>query len=201
MYSNRRRPIEYRAPGYHSSLRWGDGRLGTAAWERHAHGRPTIGGRRSRGGGGQVKRRVTEVSAAPETELAAAPVLDPVAIEAVAAELATKPSGGLMAAADLFTVARGAVMRGAAERYRLPVICRFRPFAGEGGLMSYGPDRADIFRRSAAYVDHTLKGADPAHAPVQQPTKLELTINVQTAAALGLAVSAALLACADAVIE
>ena len=75
-----------------------------------------------------------------------------------------------------------------AERYRLPAIYEFRQFATDGGLMSYGPDTADIFRRSASYVDRILKGAKPADLPVQQPVKFELVINLKTAKALALEV-------------
>ena len=73
-----------------------------------------------------------------------------------------------------------------ADRYRIPAIYQFRQFAVDGGLMSYGPDTADIFRRSATYVDRILKGAKAADLPVQQPTKFELVINLKTAKALGI---------------
>jgi len=88
-----------------------------------------------------------------------------------------------------------------ADRYRLPAMYQFRQFAAEGGLMSYGPDTADIFRRAASYVDRILKGANPAELPVQQPTKFLLVLNLKTAKALGLTVQPSLLARADEVIE
>jgi len=88
-----------------------------------------------------------------------------------------------------------------AERYQLPAIYQFRLFTAEGGLMSYGPDPNDIFRRSASYVDRILKGAKPADLPVQQPTKFELAINLKTAKALGLTIPQSLLQRADQVIE
>jgi putative ABC transport system substrate-binding protein len=134
-------------------------------------------------------------------ELEPAPVHDQAEIEATMAALTREPDSGLITAADVFTVANRTLIIGLAERYRLPAIYQFRQFAADGGLMSYGPDTADIFRRAAAYVDRILKGANPADLPVQQPTKFQLVINLKTAKALGLTVPAALLARADEVIE
>jgi putative ABC transport system substrate-binding protein len=133
--------------------------------------------------------------------LAAAPVRDEADVETAVARLASEPGGGLITAADVFTVSHRALIITLAERYRLPAVYQFRQFVVEGGLMSYGPDTADIFRRSASYVDRILKGANPADLPAQAPTKFELVINFKTAKALGLDVPVHLQQLADEVIE
>jgi putative ABC transport system substrate-binding protein len=88
-----------------------------------------------------------------------------------------------------------------AARYQLPAIYNISPFVTDGGLLSYGSDNIEAFRRAAVYVDRILKGEKPADLPVQMPTKYELSINLKTAKALGLTVPASLLTSADLVIE
>jgi putative ABC transport system substrate-binding protein len=144
-------------------------------------------------------RELRAVSVA-SIELEPAPVHDQAEIEATMATLARESGSGLSTAVDVFTVASSLII-GLARRYRLPAMYQFRQFATEGGLMSYGPDTADIFRQAAAYVDCILKGANPADLPVQQPTEFQLVLNLNTAKALGLTVSPSLLAGADEVIE
>jgi putative tryptophan/tyrosine transport system substrate-binding protein len=88
-----------------------------------------------------------------------------------------------------------------AAKNRLPAVYSSRDFVDAGGLMSYGPDFADLFRRAATYVDKILKGAKPGDLPVEQPTKFDLVINLKTAKALGLTIPPSLLLRADQVVE
>jgi putative ABC transport system substrate-binding protein len=102
---------------------------------------------------------------------------------------------------DPFTMThRKRILELAAKRH-LPVISVFGDFADSGGLMSYGPNRLDMFRRAAVYVDKILKGAKPADLPVEQPTKFELIINLKTAKQIGLTIPPNVLARADRVIR
>jgi putative tryptophan/tyrosine transport system substrate-binding protein len=134
-------------------------------------------------------------------EVTAARVRTETEIDAAIASLAAAPGGGLIVPPDTYTVVhRGRIERAAAQR-RVPAIYSYRQVVREGGLISYGPEVADIFQRSASYVDRILKGAKPADLPVQAPTKFELAINLKTAAALGLDVPSTLPALADEVIE
>jgi ABC-type uncharacterized transport system substrate-binding protein len=122
-------------------------------------------------------------------------------IETAIAELARQEHGGLLVLTDIFNIVHRDKIIAAAARHRLPTVYFARSFAMAGGLMSYGIDYADLFLRSAAYIDRILKGASPRDLPVQQPTKFELVINLKTAKARDISLSTTLLATADEVIE
>ena len=122
-------------------------------------------------------------------------------IEAVVARLATTPGGGLIVAPDAYTLVHRAAIVRSAGQHRIPAIYSYRQIVKEGGLMSYAPDTAAVFRRSASYVDRILKGANPAELPAQAPTRVDFVINLKVAKELGLDVPPAVLALADEVIE
>jgi putative tryptophan/tyrosine transport system substrate-binding protein len=110
-------------------------------------------------------------------------------------------NGGLMVLPDVSTTNHRDLIIALAAQHRLPAVYPYRHFAASGGLMSYGSDLADVYRRAASYVDRILKGAVPGDLPVQAPVKFELVINLKTANALGLAVPPLWLGRADEVIE
>jgi putative ABC transport system substrate-binding protein len=134
-------------------------------------------------------------------EAIAAPVRDTSELESVVAALAREPNGGLVVMTDTFTSVHRVEITALAARYRLPTVYPYRFFAELGGLLSYGVDLTDNYRRAASYVDRILKGAKPGDLPVQAPVKFELVINLKTAKALGLDVPAQLQQRADEVIE
>jgi len=130
-----------------------------------------------------------------------APVHDMSELESVIAALALEPNGGLVVPPDPFTVAHSAEIISLAARYRLPAVSPVRFFAELGGLLSYGNDVNDNFRRAATYADRILKGEKPNELPIQAPVKFQLVINLKTAKALGLDVPWFLQQSADEVIE
>jgi putative ABC transport system substrate-binding protein len=142
-------------------------------------------------------------AAAPSFSVAStgAAARDPDHVDRVFDALAREPHGGLMVLPDISMTNYREAIVALAARHRVPAVYPFRFFAASGGLMSYGTDVAEIFRRAAAYVDRILKGTSPGELPIQAPTKYELVINLKTANALGLTVPPTLLARADEVIE
>ena len=134
-------------------------------------------------------------------EAIAAPVRDMSELESVVAAQARTPSGSLIVMPDSFTDVHRAEITSLAARYSLPAIYPRRIFAELGGLLSYGIDQFDNYRRAASYADRILKGEKPSELPVQAPVKFELAINLKTAKALGIDVPPTLLVRADEVIE
>jgi len=128
-------------------------------------------------------------------------VREPNQIEHAIATFAQSPNGGIILAASAIGAANVNLIVAAAARYKLPAVYIQRTFVAAGGLISYGPNFADQFRRVAGYVDRILRGEKPADLRVQAPNKYELAINLKTAKALGLSVPQSLLARADEVIE
>jgi putative ABC transport system substrate-binding protein len=137
--------------------------------------------------------------------LAVAPVVAPVRngaeIERAIEALEGKPNSGLLAPPDRTVIAHRELIVALATRHRLPGAYFDRAFVTRGGLMSYGPDLVDQYRRAASYVDRILKGTKPTDLPVQQPTKFQFVLNLKTAKALGLTIPETLLATADEVIQ
>jgi putative ABC transport system substrate-binding protein len=126
---------------------------------------------------------------------------DSAELELAVTAFAQKPNGGLILVAPAFVANSRDLIITLAARHRLPAIYPVRRFVDNGGLISYGPDAMEQYRRAAGYVDRILKGEKPADLPVQAPTKYELVVNLKTARALGLTIPETLLATADEVIQ
>jgi len=142
-------------------------------------------------------------AAAPLLKMAlvSAPVHSPADIDSVMASLARQPDTGLIVMPDIFILAHREQIIALAAQYRLPAAYAYRLFPVSGGLISYGTDLVDLFRRAAPYVDRILKGEKPSDLPVQTPTKYELVINLKTAKAFDLDVPLSVQQRADEVIE
>jgi putative ABC transport system substrate-binding protein len=133
--------------------------------------------------------------------LITAPVHDDAEIETAITALGREPGGGLVSLAGGFLFAHSASIISAAARNNVPAVYNASYFVRDGGLLSYGVDPVDVYRRAATYVDRILRGEKPGDLPVQFPTKFEMVVNRKTANALGLAVPPSILLRADEVIE
>jgi putative ABC transport system substrate-binding protein len=130
-----------------------------------------------------------------------ASVHDDLEIETAIIGLGREPLSGLVVMPDTFTAVHRASIISAATRNNVPAVYPLSEFVKDGGLLSYGQDTVDIFRRAATYVDRILRGAKPSELPVQLPSKFEMAVNLKTARTLGLTIPPGLLAIADEVIE
>jgi putative ABC transport system substrate-binding protein len=140
-------------------------------------------------------------AAALKIEPIIAHIHNDVEIETAILALGSEPGGGLVVVPDGFVFAHHAPIILAAARSNVPTVFWSSDFAREGGLLSYGPDLVDLYRRAASYVDRILRGEKPGDLPVQFPTKFEMVVNRKTAMALGLAVPLSILVRADEQIE
>jgi putative ABC transport system substrate-binding protein len=150
---------------------------------------------------GLMLRVIEESARSLAVAVRAAPCHDDAEVEALIAGLAREEHGGLLVLPENFNIVHRDVIITLAARYHLPAVYPYRFFTAIGGLMSYGIDPDDLYRRAGSYVDRILKGAKPADLPVQNPHKFELVINLKTAKGLGFTVAPLLLATADEVIE
>jgi len=144
---------------------------------------------------------IQSVASAVGIEVSPIDLREPAQIERVIATFAQRSNRGIILAAGVTAASYVNLIIGAAARYKLPPVYIQRPFVVAGGLISYGPNFADQYRRAADYVDRILRDARPADLPVEAPTRYELAINLKAAKALGLTLPDTLLARADEVIE
>jgi putative ABC transport system substrate-binding protein len=146
-------------------------------------------------------RSIRDANTTLDFELTDLEAQDAVQIERVIETFAQVGNSGLLILPGASTTVYRSAIVAAAARSHLPSMCPFRNFAAEGGLLAYGADEVDLFRRAASYVHRVLRGEKPADLPVQVPSKFELIINLKTAKLLGMTIPTALLARADEVIE
>jgi putative ABC transport system substrate-binding protein len=146
-------------------------------------------------------RPMKEAANRLDLSLQPAPVQSVEDIERVLSHLGREPDSGIVTPPDLFIVANRRAIIEMAARYMLPTVFSFRNMAAEGGLLSYGVDVAELYRRSGDYIDRIFRGTLPGDLPIQGPTRFQLAVNLKTARALGLTIPASLLAQADEVIE
>ena len=144
---------------------------------------------------------IEAATASLAVELTAAGVRDAGAIEREIDAFARRSAGGLIVLASPTTNLHRELIIALAARHRLPAVYPYRYFVVSGGLASYGVDNIDLYRRAAGYVDRILRGEKPGDLPIQQPTRLELVVNLKTAKAMGLAIPESFLLRADEVIE
>jgi putative ABC transport system substrate-binding protein len=131
----------------------------------------------------------------------AIPVHNAADVESAVGDFVRRPNGGLIVLPDATTNLHRERIIALAAQHRVPAVYAFRYIAADGGLMSYGVDVVELFRRAATYVDRILRGVKPADLPVQLPEKFQLVLNLKTAAAMGLTVPTSLQLLADEVIE
>jgi putative ABC transport system substrate-binding protein len=149
----------------------------------------------------QFVRPITATAATFSVTPTVVAARDAAGLERMIAAFAQEPDGGLLVLPDVSTVNHRQEIIALAGRHRLPAIYPFRLFATSGGLVSYGSDVADIYRRAAWFVDRILRGGNPGSIPIEAPTKFELVINLKSAKELQIEMPARLLALADDVIE
>jgi putative ABC transport system substrate-binding protein len=153
------------------------------------------------GGGSYYIPSLETAALSLKVEPISAPVYSDAEIETVMTSLGREPGGGLVVMPDNFSIVHRPPMILLAARNKIPAVYWNSVYAREGGLLSYGPDNENIFRRSASYVDRILHGAKPAELPVQLPVKFEMVLNGKTANALGITIPPTMIARADEVIE
>ena len=152
-------------------------------------------------GSGIYLRSFETVASALAVHSAALPVRDAAEMERSLAAFSAEPNGGLLVPPDIFNTTHREQIVSLAARHRLPAVYPYRYYVMGGGLISYGVELLELWRRAAEYVDRILKGAQPGDLPITQPTRFQMIINLKTAKALGLTVPPTLLARADEVIE